>query len=177
MSNQKPSADEIQAYLTRLQNPYAFLSLQEQDLDEQEAKMECLRKRKNPYVYYDLFPEPDEGEGPLVSDLKPKVQHQPPAAEVSKRAFQDGCRRIFVLYVPPEEGTTLRPHYRDFILRNQDQSPEQRFRILEELRKYDLSTTGNLKPHFNRERESLTQRKLEQIERRVAQACGNSATG
>jgi hypothetical protein len=175
MNNQKPSADEVQAYLTRMQNPYAFLSIQEQEQADQEAKevsvaekVEYLRKRKNPYAYYEFSLDADFAQEPCVSgasELKVKEQHPTPPVAVSKKGFQERCRRIFMMYVPPEEGNTLRPHYRDFIIRNQDQPPEQRSRILEELRKYDLSTTGNLKPHFNRERENLTQRKLEQIER------------
>jgi hypothetical protein len=175
MSNQKPSADEIQAYLTRMQNPYAFLSIQEQEQDELESKelsvaekIECLRKRKNPYAFYEAFQEVSFVEelcSPCTSEAKAQEQSQIPVATVSKESFQEGCRRIFMMYVPREEGNRLRPYYRDFMLRNQDQSPEQRYRILEELRKYDISTTGNLKPQFNRQREIITQSKLEQIER------------
>jgi hypothetical protein len=87
-----------------------------------------------------------------------------PAGKVSKKDFQEGCRRILRQYVPPTEGRVLRSHYLDFIVRNQERAPEQRFRILEELRKYDISTSGSFQPHFNREPSLLAERKLRQVE-------------
>jgi hypothetical protein len=83
---------------------------------------------------------------------------------ISKKAFQEGCRRILLPYVPRSEGNILRNHYREFISRNEDATPKFRERLLAELAKYDLSVSGNLTPHFNRERELLTVAKLKKIE-------------
>ena len=86
------------------------------------------------------------------------------AEKMSKKDFELGCRRIFLQYIPPDEGRVLRPHYRNFITRNENSSPEWRSRLLDELGKYDISTSGNFQPHFNRENELLTAKKLLQIE-------------
>lgn len=171
MKTQKPSAGELE-YLTRKQNPYDFVTFDEGPEEHAtelglEEKLECIRKRKNPYLYYEAFHEAglaQEAGLPCASPPNALKPQQTPRSSISKEDFAEGCRRIFRMYVPPEEGNKLRPYYRDFILRNQNQSSEQRFRILEELRKYDLSTTGNLKPQFNRGQELLTQRKLQQVE-------------
>ena len=58
----------------------------------------------------------------------------------------------------------LRPHFRDFIIRNENNPSLYRTKLLKELVKYDLSLDGNFKPHFNRETEFLTANKLQKIE-------------
>jgi hypothetical protein len=84
---------------------------------------------------------------------------------LSKKDFQDGCRRIFLQYVPQAERQFLPSQYRDFIIRNERRSAEERSRLLDALGRYDLSMSGNIKNHFNRVPELLTTAKLQQIER------------
>jgi hypothetical protein len=107
--------------------------------------------------------------GEKAEELEPlptavPVEHQNKRQGISKKEFQDGCRRVFLLYIPAGEGQTLRPHYRDFISRNENDTPEYRGRLLTELGKYDLSSSGDFKPHFNREEELFTIAKLPKIE-------------
>lgn len=65
------------------------------------------------------------------------------------------------------ERTKLRPHHQDFIRRNVNRSPERRYALLEELRRYDLSTEGNLSTYFNLEESPFTEAKLLKIEEAV----------
>jgi hypothetical protein len=138
-----------------------FMNLDEPDL---ARKWEALRRSGDPYAFYAIFGEEDEiAPAPHVAkhDSSPAVT----ANVLSKKAFQDGCRRIFRQYVPQAEGQVLRPQYRDFILRNEERPPEERAQLLKVLSRYDISTSGNLKPHLNREQEILTASKLRQIEK------------
>jgi len=130
-----------------------------------EEKWKFLRDSKNPYSYYDVFGEPNEFQQPAAVEIVSPILPEPQAGKLSKEAFQNGSRRILLQYVPPAEGSVLRPHYRDFITRNELRSPEQRFRLLQELSKYDISASRNFKSHFNREPELFTAGKLKQIER------------
>lgn len=86
---------------------------------------------------------------------------------LSKRDFEVGCRRLFQQYMPPEEGKMIRAHYRDFISRNANRSPEMRSSILGGLMKYDISDAGNLSPQFNREGDPFTDKKLRAIEKKL----------
>lgn len=129
-----------------------------------ESKWASLRKTQNPYAYYSVFDVQEDGQPPVVAGPVATVARRLQGECLSKKDFQAGCHRIFRQYVPFAEGRRLRPQYRDFIARNECRSAEQRFRLLEALRKYDISASGNLKPHFNREQELLTTAKLRQIE-------------
>lgn len=48
-----------------------------------------------------------------------------------------------------------------------NRSPERRYALLEELRRYDLSTEGNLSTYFNLEESPFTEAKLLKIEEAV----------
>lgn len=131
-----------------------------------ECKWARLRKTKDPYAYYEVFGFPDESQ-PLATQKPTPLVSSYPVNKMSKRDFQSACRRIFTPYIPSAEGLILRPHYRDFIVRNENRSPEERFRLAEALGQYDLSKSGNFKPHFNREKELPTVAKLQQIEKKA----------
>lgn len=164
--------EKTKAALKLLGNPYASLSLVEdrEDVDLTnvitDPKRVYYKLLENPCAYDSIFGDPvaegEEKHGTSDANTCDVTSHQ--KSRCSKKSFQDGCRRIFLQYIPPSEGRTLRPHYRDFIIRNETNSPEHRFRLLGELRKYDISTSGDFKPHFNREQEFLTKKKLQQIE-------------
>jgi len=87
--------------------------------------------------------------------------------ELSETAFDSHCRAIFRAYVPAEEKGRLRPHYRDFIVRNRSRSGRRRYLLVQHLRKYDLSGIPGLSTQFNREEDALTEAKLTEIERQV----------
>jgi hypothetical protein len=86
---------------------------------------------------------------------------------LSKGDFESGCRTIFRRYMPEMERTKLRSHHQDFIRRHVNCSPERRYTLLEELRRYDLSTESGLRTYFNREEDAFTEAKLLQIEQSV----------
>jgi hypothetical protein len=87
--------------------------------------------------------------------------------EISQTAFETGCRRIFGQYIPLLERGHLRHEHRDFIARNRSRSAKVRFKLLEALRRYDLSDLPAMQPQFNREDGRLTAKKLVEIERSV----------
>lgn len=158
----------MKAWLKNLQNPYASLALLDEEEVTQptlEAKQVYFRKLQNPHAYDAVFGDTEDQGDPRNSDERATTVPFSVDRSLSKRDFHEGCRRILLQYLPPDEGRVLRPHQRDFILRNEDTTPNNRFRILEKLRKYDLSTAGPFKPHFNRGEELFTERKLKQIER------------
>ena len=176
MSTQSNDAENARAYVRLLQNPYASLSIQDEPEESipvettLEQKRTYFRKLENPHAHSEVFGESTAIQESVEAKPTPLVSPKGANRQISKRDFQDGCRRILLQYTPPDEGPVLRQHYRDFISRNENRSPEQRFRFLNELGKYDISTSGNFKPQFNREQELLTARKLEQIERAVETA-------
>jgi hypothetical protein len=170
MSAQNTRSEKTKAALKLLQNPYASLSLEDETADDassdatMEQKHAYYRKLENPCAFDAVFGEPTEPAQQVVLKTSSIGLSRPQSRGISKKDFEEGCRRILRQYVPPSEGQTLRPHYRDFIARNARRSPEQRSRILDGLSKYDLATSGNFSPQFNREQELLTVKKLQQIE-------------
>jgi hypothetical protein len=85
----------------------------------------------------------------------------------SKEEFDAYCRRIFGFYMPAAEKGRLRPHYRDFINRNQARSPLGRHKIMQHLKRYEFSNHSAMEAQFNRERTEITEAKLKEIERAV----------
>jgi hypothetical protein len=88
---------------------------------------------------------------------------------VSIANFELGCRGIFRSYMPAwmREGP-LHAHYREFIARNRAKSPAYRKRLLDLVRRYDLSEIPGLAPQFNRENHQITTEKLAELERHAA---------
>lgn len=153
-------------------NPYASLST-----DEDEEPRVCseaadrqahayLASLQNPYAYHAIFDDAGQASHEPVAETT-KISGPPRFGLLSKKDFEAQSRRIFLQYVPWEENRVLRPEHRDFIRRNASRAAEERYLLVEELRKYDLAAAGNYRPHFNRERDALTQEKLLEIERRV----------
>jgi hypothetical protein len=85
----------------------------------------------------------------------------------SKSEFESECRRIFRQYIPILENGRLRDHYKAFIARNASRSPTIRHGILAQMRTYDLSGIRGFEARFNREKDPLTEEKLQQIEDKV----------
>jgi hypothetical protein len=161
--------EPVRRYVRLLQNPYALLSLVDESEDEQaavptmEQKRAYLRRLQNPHAQSEIFGEELELESTVVRSgriiLPPNIE------QASKKHFENECRRIFLQYVPSTEARVLRQHQREFITRNSGRTAEHRGRILHELAKYDISTSGNFRPEFNREREVFTVQKLNRIEK------------
>jgi hypothetical protein len=119
---------------------------------------EYLRKQGHPYAKLSVtLPE-----NAAASQLTEQV----PAAKIttSMEEFETESRRILMLYVPAIE-SNLRPHHRAFIARNRVRSPSARYRVLSQLRKYDLSNVSGIEARFNREDDDVTEGKLKEIEK------------
>jgi hypothetical protein len=174
---------KIRDYLRLLGNPYAKLQVQDAPdappLTEVRSPDALAPKplgltRTN--IEGRLFPEPRHG-NPYASlaalddaDEPGRELARPPglAKTSSKADFIAGCRRIFSQYIPQLEKGLLRDEHRDFITRNASRSPTIRFKLLEALRRYDLSDLPGAQPQFNREDDRLTAKKLIEIEQAVA---------
>lgn len=163
-------SERSRAYRRRLGNPYASLSMLDDDEPvgyENAAPQKQPRPvdYQNPYRFADTN-DTDEGATSEVAANVTGIRSTAavPKGRLSKKDFASWARRILSQYVPPEGGKVLPQHYRDFIDRNESRSAEDRFLIIEQLRKYDLSQVGNYRAHFNRERDPFTVEKLQRIE-------------
>ena len=91
-----------------------------------------------------------------------------PVGHMSATKFISECRRIFRQYCPKLARNRLREPHRAFIERNSGRNSSERYLLVTQLRRYDLSgLVGSLEPQFNRERDDLTETKLREIERAV----------
>lgn len=116
----------------------------------------------NPYASLasDVAEFTDEGE---------RVVKRCDTAATSAAEFESTCRRIFAFYIPALERGRLRAEHRDFISRNRSRSGRVRYRLLQALRRYDLSDILGIQPQFNRESDLLTLQKLKEIERSIGE--------
>jgi len=182
-----PNEERIRSYLRRLENPYA--SLQIRDVADEtpatsapaaEASITTRRTRTQAPTQDDLFTDRPQIQGlidppsgnpyaALANIDDDEVASSVPTAqgEISKSAYETGCRRIFTQYIPAVERGQLRPEYRDFITRTISRSARVRFKLLEALGRFDLSDIVGLQAQFNREPAQFTAKKLAEIERDV----------
>lgn len=174
-----PDKQKIKDYLRCLGNPYAFAegavdweiagssvvtSVEPHHLTP--AQRSYVKKTGNPYAALAFGDESDKADSQqsafeYTDNPKPSAKKQ----TASRAEFESECRRILRQYIPAIEGGRLRPHHRAFITRNASSAPVRRRLLLNELRKYDLSSVQGLRAHFNREQESLTDAKLKELER------------
>lgn len=145
-----------------LQNPYAYI----EDLEgETEAPVRSpLHLTENPWATLAAY----NGDDAAAELATPRVDPEPrPTFKeyLSKSDFRSECIRIFSPYVPPHLPRRIPQHQKDFIARNEQRSGKVRHRLVDSLRRYDLSTTPSLAPQFNREHlDDLSEKKLRQIE-------------
>lgn len=139
-------------FIKLMGNPYAKLSY----TDDITA---YIKQLENPYAKLSELYKPCHKEN-NIKTINIKF-----TKKLSKKHFQLGCRDIFLQYIPSIKRKHIRPEHREFITRNQSRSPEERYALLNELQKYDLTTSIEYRSHFNREREELTERKLKAIEK------------
>lgn len=162
----KPSrkSPEVQAYLRALGNPYASSQM----FDEERPVVVARSKfylGENPYAKL-VLGENDHTSNDLVPTRLPSLEPaQPKNWTLSKTEFRARAKCIFEQYIPALEKGKLRIHHRDFITRNETCSPHKRFRLIKALQKYDISAMQGVIPQFNRERDSLTESKLKEVER------------
>ena len=152
-------------------NPYAAIDAEEQDVLAQPVAFEGSQRNpttdyQNPYASLYYFDPPEAATETRHAETPPELSTRKPPG-LTKSRFEQRARAIFLLYVPPIERPRLRAHYRGFIDRNRDRTPQARWHLINRLEKYDLATIPGLNPQFNRERESLTAEKLLEIERSV----------
>jgi hypothetical protein len=163
-------SDMIREALRKGGNPYASLQVEDGELEPpvvvtQAATAEQHARSENPYSrhYYlaDEAPEADAHETAAQSPATPAV------GKLSKSSFQQHVRAIFRPYIPAAEGGHLRDHHREFIARNESRSATTRYRLVAQLKRYDLGDLPQMKPLFNREDAIFTREKLAEIERIV----------
>ena len=154
------------ATLRKSGNPYSahYYEPDTAVLPAEEARRR-FRASENPYALHYYLGADEDAEAATRSSAAIAAN---PAARgrktLSKADFDSGCRSIFRRYMPEMERARLRPHHQDFIRRNVNCSPERRYALLEELRRYDLSAEGSLRTYFNREEDDFTEAKLLKIE-------------
>ena len=124
---------------------------------------EYLRKQQNQYAKLSVTLRGDNTASLVATVAEQTVLK----TTVSKDEFDAECRRIFGFYIPEVEKGRLRPYHKAFITRNQSRTPSGRYKILEQLRKYDLSGVSGFETRFNREPKELTEAKLREIEQAV----------
>lgn len=174
MTDRQTEIEKKHAIVKASGNPYASLyEFGDPDGDDclamkKEQEHRYLKKLENPYASLAVLGDSEETpvSVPLPDQTATKLHISSPS-KVSKKDFRANCSRIFSQYVPMEEGRKLRPHHRDFITRNENRSGGERGRLLAMLSKYDLSGSGNYLPRFNREKDVLTNAKLQQVEREL----------
>ena len=148
-------------FLKLLGNPYAKLSI----LGEEDEL--GISENNSPVI------EMVENSTTSNSNIKTQIElfpgsQYPNRNSISKGDFETVCRRIFNKYTPGDpKSNVLKAPYREFISKHHNRSGEDRFKILKHLKKYDLSSLGNCKPHFNRERKSYLLKKLDSISRSI----------
>src|SRR5256712_299863 len=124
---------------------------------------EYLRKQQNQYAKLSVTLRGDNTASLVATVTEQTVLK----TTVSKDEFDVECRRIFGPYIPEVENGRLRPYHKAFITRNQSRTPSGRYKILDQLRKYDLSGVSGFEARFNREPKELTEAKLREIEQSV----------
>jgi hypothetical protein len=163
-------SDKIREALRKGGNPYASLQVEEGEPESpvvvtQAAAAEQYARSENPYSrHYYLAHEASEAD---AHEKVAKSPATPTVGTLSKSSFQQQVRAIFRPYIPAAEGGRLRDHHREFIARNESQSARTRYRLVAQLRRYDLADLPQIKPLFNREDAIFTKEKLAEIERLV----------
>jgi hypothetical protein len=163
-------SDMIREALRKGGNPYASLQIEDGEHETplvvtQAATDGQHARSENPYSrHYYFADEPSE------ADAHDAAAHSPAATVVgklSKSSFQQQVRAIFRPYIPAAESGHLRDHHREFIARNETRSATTRYRLVAQLKRYDLGDLPQMKPLFNREDAIFTKEKLAEIERIV----------
>lgn len=154
----------------RLGNPYAFIEDLEEEAEARAAPARsALHRSGNPYASLAAW-DGDDGDEQRQALAPPPAPRPATIREfLSKEDFRAEASRIFMSYVPPHLPRRLPQHQRDFIARNHARSGKVRHRIIQALRRYDLSTTPGIAQQFNREyKDHWDERKLRAIEAQVS---------
>jgi hypothetical protein len=164
MKRDKRLSPQQHTVLRERGNPYWTLQLDTDDNEtaSHEQRRAYLKKLENPHAYHAVM-----GEEPIGAVGRATGQPAQRPRGISKAEFERGCRNIFGQYIPAFERGRIREHHREFILRNQNSSPERRALLLGALRRYDLGSEGGIKAQFNRERDIITEGKLKMLEKAV----------
>lgn len=149
-------------------NPYAAHYYDPSGQEQARTAKEFYHLSENPHAreYY-LGDVAVEAHAASLPDIDGEVAVD--RKRLSKSDFEAGCRAVFRRYMPEMERSKLRPHHQDFIRRNSAASPERRYALLQELRRYDLTNETGLRTYFNREEDAFTEAKLRKIEESAKQ--------
>jgi hypothetical protein len=160
---------KIREALRKGGNPYASLQVEDGESEALvgvvHAAAEQYARSENPYSHHYYFT--DAGSDADPNEKIAKLPETPTVGTLSKSSFQQQVRAIFRPYIPAAEGGRLRHHHREFIARNESRSATARYRLVNLLKRYDLSDLPQMKPLFNREDAIFTKEKLAEIERLV----------
>jgi hypothetical protein len=175
-----PKRSNTSEYVRLLQNPYASLQVGDPPGDEIRDEVgitppravQADRSVPKPLPIPAFFEARSGNPYARLANLDDDGTSDPAARRrsdigISGSGFEAECRSIFRKYIPALEHGILRPEHRAFIARNRARPAGLRLRILEALRRYDLSDLGALQPEFNREDSRLTAKKLAEIERDI----------
>src|ERR1044071_9065215 len=163
------------AYLRKLRNPYATDQIEEQSAEfahvaEPASNNSSLatsgeageKERSDVWASQDPYATLAEEPPRRVSRTSRKTL----GPTCSRAEFRAGCKRVLRHYsLAPERG--LREEHAAFIARNEDRPPEIRYELLRELQRFDLSDIQGIQPRLHREKDVLTEEKLNAIERKV----------
>lgn len=185
MSAKSPSAERVKAHIRLLQNPYASLSMQEEDEEQDtppkatlEQKQAFFRKLQNPYAYYAIFGDaedkqelgsariPKQAVLPLVEAGNHSYVQQPDSS-ISKDELEklvDEVFRLYKPYVARSEWAQVEA-YRSSFLNEASSTPAARSRVAARLRMLKFSLMPGEKVEQNR---APAQRLLGELKRLLA---------
>ena len=172
----RPDRAIVRASRKLLENPYAHMEDDdERDLDALAVDVvaapapltkpinNARRLLGNQYAHIEEL-ERWESDGNVETSPASKAVRK--VNTVSKANFRSLVSEIFLAYVPPHQPRKLPAYQKSFVTRNEDRPGAERYELLVALRRYDLSTTPNVRPQFNRESPSqaFTEQKLREVE-------------
>ena len=156
MKNSNVTQNQYKEYIRLLQNPYAIESI-EPPIGEIS---QYVKISGNPYASLTELYDPRD------DDRIQEIKGIRLPGRATKLEFKKECRRILIQYIPREEKRQIRSTHSDFIQRNENRDPEERYELLAAMQRYDLSKNTDYQIYFNRETEDdleATLRKIEKI--------------
>jgi hypothetical protein len=184
MSAKSPSAERVKAQIRLLQNPYASLSMREDEEQDTppkatlEQKQAYFRKLQNPYAYYAIFGDPEDEQ--VFGSAKIPKQAVLPLGEASDHSYVqqqdssiskeeleklvDEVFRLYKPYVARSEWSQVEA-YRSSFLKEASSTPAARSRVAARLRMLKFSLMPGEKVEQNR---APAQRLLGELKRLLA---------
>jgi hypothetical protein len=151
MNEREHSMKTLKGALKRMENPYARLSV----FNDEDNKREAVFIAANPCATEYL-----ESEGPMEQPSADRVS----LPVITQREFSRRATEILKLYSPSfQRSGRLSPEKRAFIADGKTLPAGKRCMALRELEKFDIRSEGNFEPLLNRERDDTLHEKLRAI--------------